>query len=100
MLAVCRMFECPPDVAERQDWQLVQRVMEWAAFEHAVTLYRDPKRRGELAQQPGLVAVLIEARRAQLEAQVGQPIIGQDEAIMASLSEVFAADEDDDGERG
>lgn len=94
------MFGCPPDVAERQDWTLVARVMEWAAFEQAVTLYRDPKRHGELSKEPGLVSVLIEARRAQLEAQVGQPIIGQDEAIMASLGEIFAADGDDDEQRG
>ncbi len=71
MSDVCEVFSCPPDVALRQDWHLVQAILEERAARRAVDLFNQGGEGFEaLKQSPGLQEVLLEMHRAQSGAGV------------------------------
>lgn len=64
---VCEAFHCLPDEAERQDWGTVQRVLEYRAFEGAVTVFRRGKAGiATFQQHPELLDLIVALRKAQL----------------------------------
>ena len=87
---VCEAFNCTPDVAERQDWALVQAILDYRAARLAVDLMNDGSRGYEqLVKRPELQDILLRMHRAQQGDQVTY-----DDVVRAM------ATEDDDGERG
>lgn len=64
--AICSTFGCTPDVAERQDWQLCQAVIDYRNAQAAIDLFnRGSQGRDTLMQHPHLADMLLELTRAQ-----------------------------------
>lgn len=71
------MFGCTPDVAERQDWTLVQQIIDYRNARTAIDLFNRGREGAEqLAEHPSLMELLREMWRA----QSGKPI-GQEEML-------------------
>lgn len=63
---VCQAFNCPPDVAERQELPLVVGVLDARAAREALRLFNDGKRgAAELGKRPDLQRLLLDLVRAQ-----------------------------------
>jgi hypothetical protein len=64
---ICRVFDCLPDEAERQDAETVDLVLEYRGYERAVEVYRQGKAgRDTFKEHPVLLELLAELFRAQL----------------------------------
>jgi len=63
---ICAAFDCPPDVAERQDWPKVEAILEYRTAEAAVALVNQG---GEalkaLGANPAMGNLLVELHAAQ-----------------------------------
>lgn len=98
--AVCQEFTIAPDVAIRQDWPMVQAVMEYRRASEAMALVRAPAAERDrafrvLTESPGMLELLAKLHRA----QTGQPLEGGDlvgEGAAVAELHAPAATEDDD----
>lgn len=60
------MFNCPPDVALRQDWPTVRAIIDYRNATEALEAANDTKHGVKRLQQaPHLAALLLEMHRAQ-----------------------------------
>mgnify|MGYP001616194586 CR=1 FL=1 len=72
---MCVAFGCTPDVALRQDWALVQAILDYRTAKAAIDLFNGGKEGAEeLLKQPHLGAILVAMHRAQVgeDVTVGQ----------------------------
>ena len=75
MSAICDAFRCPPDVAVRQDWTLVRRIMDYRNAGVAVELFNaGGKAWGQMQKHPELGDLMLEM----LSAQTGQAVTEAD----------------------
>ena len=65
---ICEAFGCTPAEALRQDWPLVEAVLDYRAAERAAALLASEGGDELLAQQPALQRLLLDMRRAQNQA--------------------------------
>ena len=65
---ICEAFGCTPAEALRQDWRLVEAVLDYRAAERAAALLASDGGDELLAQQPALQRLLLDMRRAQNQA--------------------------------
>ena len=63
---VCETFGCPPDVAERQEWAVVQAIQDYRAAMLARDLFNSGRKGFEqLRKRPELQRILLEMYRVQ-----------------------------------
>lgn len=68
---MCEAFHCTPDVAEQQDFALVQRILEYRKAKAAVAAFdRGAKGVKVLQSHPDWLELLAEMHRAQLNTEV------------------------------
>ena len=65
---ICEAFSCTPAEALKQDWPLVEAVLDYRAAERAAALLASDDGAELLAQQPALQRLLLDMRRAQNQA--------------------------------
>lgn len=65
---ICEAFGCTPAEALRQDWPLVQAVLDYRAAQRAAALLAGADGAERLAQEPALQRLLLDMRRAQNQA--------------------------------
>ncbi len=63
---VCEVFGCPPEEAERQDWQQVHQILEYRLARRAVEVFNSgAKGIDTMAEHPELMNILLAMHRAQ-----------------------------------
>lgn len=68
---ICEAFHCTPDVAERQDFALVQRIFEYRKAKAAVAAFdRGASGVKTLQEHPDWLELLAEMHRAQLDTEI------------------------------
>lgn len=68
---MCVAFGCTPDVALRQDWALVQAILDYRTAKAAIDLFNGGKEGAEeLLKHPEMGAILVDMYRAQVDEDV------------------------------
>lgn len=63
---VCSAFGCPPDVAGRQDWALVQAILDYRQAREAIALFnRGRSGVEEMGRRPEMQEMLLRLVKAQ-----------------------------------
>ena len=68
---ICEAFGCTPAEALRQDWPLVEAILDYRAAERAAALLASEGGAERLAQEPALQRLLLDMRQAQN--QIAEP---------------------------
>lgn len=78
---MCEAFNCPPDVAERQDAMKVNAILEYRLARTAIELFNQGANGVEALQKhPAMVNLLVELHRAQGSEATEEAIIADMQA--------------------